>query len=98
MAKKKKPDNLAICAMAAQARHMTYGKYMALPPEERENPSFGDGDLPRPDGDGDAVCADCGKRFWMSERFVHYCPDCNHRRRSEASKRGAQKKKGAAGC
>lgn len=67
--KQQTPDNLTICANAALAAGMSYGKYMALRQSGGLKPPTEEAGMPS----GTRVCIVCGKKYIPTVSRQKYC-------------------------
>ena len=96
MKKKKEPDYLTLCSIAAQEAGMSYGKYMAMhryhPPIKSDREDAG-----APQGTP-KICPQCGKEFTQGKiKQKIYCSlECQKAHAQRAAKRRYRDRKAAA--
>lgn len=78
MPRKKKPDNLTLCAVAATNAGMTYGKYMAKYGQYIAryglNPPAPQPEEPESQNDV-RTCRVCGKQYYVTCHLRQFCSD-----------------------
>ena len=94
MPRKKPPDNLTLCAVAATNAGMTYGKYMAKygKPASRFDISQ---PAPEPEPQEDVrICRVCGKQYYVTCHLRKFCSDeCRDAGRKQKEREWHKRKK-----